>query len=123
MSAALAWAGVALLGAAGAWARFYVGVVVAARWPSAFPFGTLVVNLTGGLALGVLTGLSLTGDALLLLGTGLFGAYTTFSTWMVEAQRLGEDGAWAAMWLYLLGSMVAGLAATGLGWLLGGAVG
>jgi CrcB protein len=123
LSAALAWAGVALLGAAGAWARFYVGGVVAARWPSVFPFGTLVVNLTGGLALGVLTGLSVAGDALLLLGTGLLGAYTTFSTWMVEAQRLGEDGAWAAMWFYLLGSMIAGLAITGLGWVLGGALG
>ena len=123
MSTALAWTGVALLGAAGAWARFYVGGVVAARWPIVFPFGTLVVNLTGGLALGVLTGLSLAGDALLVLGTGMLGSYTTFSTWMVEAQRLGEDGAWGAMWLYLLGSMVAGLAATGLGWLLGGALG
>jgi CrcB protein len=123
LSEALAWTGVALLGAAGAWARFAVGVVVAARWPSVFPFGTLVVNLTGGLALGVLTGLPVGGDALLLLGTGLLGAYTTFSTWMVEAQRLGEDGAWAAMWVYLLGSMVAGLAVTGLGWLLGDAFG
>ena len=64
----------------------------------------------------------MTGDALLALGTGLLGGYTTFSTWMFEAQRLGEDGEWSAMWLYLLGSMVAGLAATGLGWLLGGAL-
>jgi CrcB protein len=60
---------------------------------------------------------------LLLFGTGLLGAYTTFSTWMVEAQRLGEDGALRLMWLYLLGSTVAGLAATGAGWLLGGTLG
>jgi fluoride exporter len=123
MTAALAWTGVALLGAAGAWARFRLGAAVAARWPSAFPFGTLAVNLSGGFLLGLLTGLSVTGDALLVLGTGLLGAYTTFSTWMLEAQRLGEDGAWAAMWLYLLGSMVAGLVTTGLGWTLGGALG
>jgi fluoride exporter len=123
VSAGLAWAGVAVLGAAGAWARFWLGAAVAARWPSAFPFGTLAVNLSGGFLLGLLTGLSVTGDTLLVLGTGLLGAYTTFSTWMLEAQRLGEDGAWAAMWLYLLGSMLAGLLTTGLGWLLGGALG
>lgn len=122
MSGALTWASVAVLGAAGAWLRFYLGAVVVARWPSAFPFGTLTVNLTGGFLLGVLTGASVTGDALFMLGTGLLGAYTTFSTWMVEAQRLGEDGAFEAMWLYLLGSMIAGLAATGAGWLLGGAL-
>ena len=73
------------------------------------------MNLTGGFLLGLLTGLAVTGDALLVLGTGLLGGYTTFSTWMFEAQRLGEDGEWSAMWLYLLGSMVAGLAATGAG--------
>jgi CrcB protein len=122
MSGAMAWTGVALLGAAGAGARFYVGAAVAARWPSSFPFGTLVVNVTGGFLLGLLTGLSVAGDALLVLGSGLLGSYTTFSTWMVETQRLGEDGAFRAMWLYLLGSMAAGLVATGAGWLLGGAL-
>jgi len=53
----------------------------------------------------------------------LLGAYTTFSTWMVEADRLGERGAWPAMGLHLLGSMAAGLAATGAGWVLGTALG
>ena len=123
MNKELTWTAVALLGAAGAWGRFYVGGAVAAHWPSAFPFGTFIVNLTGGFLLGLLTGLSLSGDAILILGTGLLGAYTTFSTWMVEAQRLGEDGALGAMCLYLLGSMAAGLAATGAGWLLGGGLG
>jgi CrcB protein len=123
MNDVLTWASVALLGAAGAWSRFSIGGAIATRWPSAFPFGTLAVNLTGGFLLGLLTGLSVTGDALLLLGTGLLGAYTTFSTWMVEAQRLAEDGVFEAMWIYLLGSMVAGLAMTGAGWLLGGALG
>lgn len=122
MTAALSWVGVGVLGAVGAYARFYVGGVVAARRPSAFPFGTFVVNLTGGLALGLLTGLAVPGDVRLVLGTGFLGAYTTFSTWMVEAQRLGEDGDWATMWLYLLGSMLAGVATTGLGWLVGAAI-
>ena len=118
MSGVLTWIGVGVLGAFGAYARFHVGAVVTARHPSDFPFGTFVVNLTGGFALGVLTGLSAGDAALLVLGTGLLGGYTTFSTWMVEAQRLGEDAAWAPMWLYLVGSMLAGLATTGLGWRL-----
>ena len=123
MIGVLAWIGVGVFGAAGAYARFAVAATVTGRRPGAFPWGTFVVNLTGGFVLGVLTGLDVTGDALFVLGTGFLGGYTTFSTWMVEAQRLGEDGAFAAMWLYLLGSMVAGLAATGAGWLLGGALG
>jgi CrcB protein len=122
MSGALAWIGVGVLGAVGSWARFRVGELVATHRPSAFPFGTFVVNLTGGFLLGVLTGLSVTGEPLLVFGTGLLGGYTTFSTWMVEAQRLGEDGEWGLMWLYLLGSVFAGLAATGVGWLIGGAI-
>jgi CrcB protein len=122
MTSVLAWIGVGAFGAIGAYARFYVGDVVTSRRPSDFPFGTFVVNLTGGFVLGLLTGLAVHGDALLVFGTGLLGAYTTFSTWMVEAQRLGEDGGWATMWLYLLGSMLAGLATTGLGWLIGEAI-
>ena len=122
MSSAVAWVGVGIFGAIGSWARFELGGLIAARRPSDFPFGTLVVNLTGGFLLGLLTGLSVTGDALLVFGTGLLGGYTTFSTWMVEAERIGEDGEWPLMWAYLLVSMVAGLAATGLGWLIGGAI-
>jgi fluoride exporter len=122
MSDALAWIGVGACGAIGSWARFRVGGLVMARRPGAFPLGTFVVNLTGAFLLGLLTGLSVTGDALLVFGTGLLGAYTTFSTWMVEAQRLGEDGEWRLLWGYLAGSMLAGLAVAGLGWLIGGAV-
>lgn len=122
MSGTLVWIGVGACGAIGSWARFQVGGLVMARRPSEFPIGTFTVNLTGGFLLGLLTGLSVTGDALLVFGTGLLGGYTTFSTWMVEAQRLGEDGEWALMWAYLLGSMAAGLASTGLGWLIGAAI-
>ena len=118
----LAWIGVGASGALGAYARYLVGSTISARRPSPFPVGTFVVNLSGSFALGLLTGLAVEGDALLVLGTGLLGAYTTFSTWIVEAERLGEEGRLPAMWLYLLGSMLAGLAATGLGWLIGEAL-
>jgi len=118
----LAWIGVGVFGAAGAYARFAVAAAVTARRPGDFPWGTFVVNLTGGFALGVLTGAGITGAALFVLGTGFMGGYTTFSTWMVETQRLGEDAELGLAGAYLLGSMLAGLAATGAGWALAGAL-
>jgi CrcB protein len=117
-----AWIGVGVFGAAGAYARFAVAAAVTTRRPGAFPWGTFVVNLTGGFALGVLTGAGVTGAALFVVGTGFMGGYTTFSTWMVETQRLGEDAEIGLATAYLLGSMVAGLAATGAGWALAGAL-
>jgi len=114
------WLGIALLGALGALARFHVGAAVRSRLTGPFPYGTFVVNLTGSFVLGLLIGLSVQDDALLLAGTGLLSGYTTFSTWMVEALRLAEQRAWRVMALYLLGSMAAGVAAAGAGWLLGG---
>lgn len=118
MTSVLVWVGIGVMGAAGAYARFSATAMITRRRATAFPWGTFSVNLSGGFALGFLTGLGLGGDALLILGTGFLGGYTTFSTWMVEAQRLGEDARWGLMQAYLLGSMAAGLAATGLGWLL-----
>jgi CrcB protein len=118
----VAWIGVGVFGAAGAYARFAVAAAVTARRPGDFPWGTFVVNLTGGFALGVLTGAGITGAALFVLGTGFMGGYTTFSTWMVETQRLGEDAELGLAGAYLLGSMLAGLAATGAGWALAGAL-
>lgn len=120
MTGMLAWIGVGAFGAAGAYARFALAAAVTARRPGDFPAGTFVVNLTGGFALGVLTGLGVTGDALFVLGTGFLGGYTTFSTWMLEAQRLGEDAEIGLLLAYLLGSMLLGLAATGAGWALAG---
>ena len=110
------------LGALGALGRFLVDSAVSARWPGDFPSGTLVVNLSGGFALGVLVGVGVAGDVMPVLGVGLLGAYTTFSTWMFEAERLAEGGEWQLMWLNLAGPMVAGIGATAAGWLAGGAL-
>jgi fluoride exporter len=118
----LAWLGVGVFGAAGAYTRFAVAAAVTARRPGDFPWGTFAVNLSGGFALGLLTGAGVTGSALFVLGTGFMGGYTTFSTWMVETQRLGEDAEIGLAVVYLLGSMLAGLAATGAGWALAGAL-
>ena len=116
---ALPWIGVAVFGALGALGRFTIDAMVSARWPSSFPFGTFAVNLSGSFVLGALVGSGVAGDAILVLGVGLLGGYTTFSTWMFEAERLAEDGEWSLMWLNLAAPMVAGLAVTGLGWLVG----
>ena len=106
--------GIGLFGAVGAIARFLLDGVVSVRASSIFPWGTLVVNLTGAFALGFVTG-KLSGDAQLLVGTGLLGGYTTFSTWMFESHRLGEDGALRASVVNLLGSLLLGILAVWLG--------
>ena len=85
-------AGVGLLGGVGALARLLLDRAVSLRVGGRLPWGTLAVNLTGALALGVLVGAAVSGDALRLAGTGLLGAYTTFSTWMLESHREAEEG-------------------------------
>jgi CrcB protein len=84
--------GVGVVGGAGAIARFLLDGAVAGRLGREFPYGTLVVNIVGAFALGVLVGAALDRDAYRLAGTGLIGAFTTFSTWALESHRLGEDG-------------------------------
>ena len=116
---ALVVAGVGLLGGVGAVARFTLDGAVASRTASAFPFGTLAVNLSGALVLGVLHGAGVGDDALRLAGTGLLGAYTTFSTWSLESHRLGEDGRLRLGVANLLVSLVLGLACAWLGDRLG----
>lgn len=80
-----------------------------------FPYGTLTVNITGAALLGFLAGLALPKDAALLAGTGFVGAYTTFSTWMLETQRLGEDRQMVSALANIVVSVVLGLAAALLG--------
>jgi CrcB protein len=119
MSAVLLWVGVALLGGAGALARFAVSAAVAQRVPEWFPYGTLAVNLSGSAVLGLLAGLALHGDALTLVGGGLIGSYTTFSTWMLDSERLAAGGRGRALAANLVGSLLLGLAAVALGRALG----
>jgi CrcB protein len=118
MSAAT-WAGVAVLGGAGALLRFVVDGAVAERSDGELPVGTLAVNLSGAFLLGLVAGLALTGDALLLVGTATLGSYTTFSTWMLETQRLVEEGEGRYAAVNVALSLAAGLAAVTLGRALG----
>ena len=113
------WIGVALLSGIAALARFLVVALVSARAAGAFPLGTFVVNITGALLLGLVTGLAVEGDALVLLGAATLGSYTTFSTWMLESHRLAEDGQRWLLWANIGLSLVAGVGAAALGRLLG----
>ena len=120
MRGVLLWGGVAFLGALGALARFAVDTAVSRRRPSDFPWGTLVVNQTGSFVLGLLMGASIGTDALFVAGTGFLGGYTTFSTWMVETERLGEEGELSLLAINWVLPMALGLMAAGAGWLIGG---
>lgn len=114
-----AWVGIALLGGCGALARFGLTLLVADRFHPHFPLGTLAVNLSGTFLLGLLAGSSLDGDARLLLGAGALGSYTTFSTWMLETQRVGEAGKQRLAVANVLLSVAFGLAAVALGRFVG----
>jgi fluoride exporter len=111
----LVWAGVVLIGGVGSVTRFLVDRTIARRVARPFPIGTLTVNISGAALLGFLAGLALSKDAALLTGTAFVGAYTTFSTWMLETQRLGEERqTWAAV-ANIVVSVVLGMAAALLG--------
>ena len=117
------WLGVALLGGVGALARVLLDARVrAATGHPELPLGTLTVNVAGSLALGLLTGLAVTGETLLLVGTGLLGSFTTFSTWMVETERLAGRGRPSLALAYVGLSLGLGLAACGAGWAIGAAL-
>jgi CrcB protein len=81
------WVALTLAGGVGAVARALATHAVNVRVGRAYPFGTLAVNLSGALALGVLSAAGLSSAALAICGTGFMGGYTTFSTWMYETHR------------------------------------
>ena len=117
---ALVWAGIGLCGGVGAVLRLLVDTSVSRRWPAPFPYGTFVINLSGSFVLGLLDGIVLPKDAALLVGTGVIGAYTTFSTWMFETQRLGEERQSRVALANIGISSAAGVAAAALGLWVGG---
>jgi CrcB protein len=116
------WIGVAALGGVGAVLRFVIDSSIAARLAGEFPWGTFAVNVSGSFALGVLSGAAVSGNAFLLAGTATVGAYTTFSTWMFETHRLGEDDERRYLIANVVGSLAVGLAALALGHVIGAAL-
>lgn len=110
---------VGLVGGVGAIARFALDGAVGRRVRREFPFGTLLVNVLGAFVLGVLVGTAVDQTAYRLVGTGLVGAFTTFSTWMFESHRLSEDGEARFGVLNFVFSLVLGLGAAWAGRYLG----
>jgi CrcB protein len=110
---------VSLAAGLGAVLRFVLDRAVQARIRSEFPYGTLVVNLSGSFVLGLTTGLAahhgLSTAAAVVLGAGLAGGYTTLSTWAWETLTLTESGALGWAVANSLASFAAGLAAAAAG--------
>jgi CrcB protein len=114
------WIAAALLGGIGASGRFLLDTLIAGRARGDFPLGTLAVNASGALLLGLVTGLALEGDLLVLVGTATLGSYTTFSTWMLESQRLVEDAEVPSAIANVALSLLIGVGAVALGRTVGG---
>lgn len=120
------WVGIG--GCLGANARYALGTLIISRVGSAFPWHTLVINLTGGFLIGVI--LTLLTERIvvdpawrLLLVVGFLGGYTTFSSYTYEGLALLEEGQWLSAAVYLVGSSGLGLLATILGVAAGRALG
>lgn len=99
--------------------RLWVGHLIALLADTAFPVGTLAINIVGSCVMGLLTAyFTLSGaasqDVRLFLTTGVLGGFTTFSTFSLDAVTLGERGEWAAAGAYVTLSLflsIAGLIA------------
>ncbi|MGI3222686.1 fluoride efflux transporter CrcB [Streptomyces sp. GTA36] len=113
------WLLVVVGGMAGAPLRYLTDRAVQKRHDTVFPWGTFTVNVVGCLILGLLSGAVVAGAASshlqLLLGTGLCGALTTYSTFSYETLRLAEDGAKFFAAANIVASVVAGLGAAFVG--------
>lgn len=113
----IAW--VALAGAVGAVLRFMVDSEFKRRYPSAFPWGTGFINVSGSLIIGVVAGVVIfhsgAGELQAVIGTGFCGGYTTFSTASFETVRLVEQGRRTMALGYAVGSLVLSVAACAAG--------
>jgi CrcB protein len=119
---AAGWVAVGLLGGTAATARFLIDAAFAARVDHPFPFGVLSINLAGTLALGLVAGAALSGEALVIVAGGAISSFTTFSTWMLDSHRLADAGHSHLVWLNLGLSLIVGFAAIVLGHWLGTAL-
>jgi CrcB protein len=108
---------VALGGALGSVARYGAGVLVGKAWASTFPLSTMLINVVGSLAMGLFVGYLVRttpawqADARLFVAVGIFGGFTTFSSFSLDAIAMLERGEVAPALLYVVGSVVVGIAA------------
>lgn len=115
------WLGIAVLGGVGAVLRLLIsGRLNRGRTAVDWPLGTLAVNLSGAFLLGLLSGTGQPWQVPAVIGVGLLGGYTTFSTWMIEAAGLADTGHRSRAALYIATSLLLGLGAVWLGHAIGG---
>ena len=114
-------------GAVGAGLRYEAGRAALSHFGAGFPWGTLAVNLVGGLLIGLLAGFMLGEGAAdrpawLLLAVGVLGGFTTFSAFGLDVLLMAQRGAVSLAGLYVAASVVGAVALTGLGWWAGRAL-
>lgn len=113
------WVGLFVAGSIGAPCRYLLDGFVQDHTAGAFPWGTFVINMTGSLLLGLITGAALyhafPNTPKVVIGTGFCGAYTTFSTWTFETIRLLEEGSIREALINAALALVIGVGAAGLG--------
>lgn len=121
-----AWIAVAVGGAMGSVARFWLTGAMTALTGPRFPWGTLVINIVGSFVIGLVGGLTLTParvgmhpDVRIFLMTGVCGGFTTFSAFSLQTLELMQTGDVVPAFGYAIGSVVLCVIATYCGWLLG----
>ncbi len=106
--------------AVGAPSRWLLDQRIQSRHNSAFPWGTLTINVLGSLLLGVVLSVVALGhgspEVVALVGTGFCGGFTTFSTFGYETARLVEEGSTRHATVNVVASLGLGLAAAFTGW-------
>ena len=121
------WIG--LGGAIGSMGRFWLSTLIAERVGEKFPWGTLIVNITGSLLIGIFAGIADTQGRFVVdktfrqfLMVGICGGYTTFSAFSIQTLELARNGQWGSAGIYILASVVFCLIATWLGLMAGQAL-
>jgi CrcB protein len=118
----LIWLYVALGGFAGAISRYAMIQFIGARFSTAFPYGTLTVNVIGSFALGLLLGMEMDHESkysFAVLGIGFLGSFTTFSTYAVESLHMSQKKRWRTLLMYQSTSYGLSIGAAALGFLCG----
>jgi CrcB protein len=120
MDDAMRYVSVAIGAMLGANLRFVIGMWAADQWGSGFPYGTMMINVSGAFVIGLF--LTLIGNRVginplwqLFFVTGFLGGYTTFSSYAWEALSLAESGAWTRAAIYVVGSNLAGFLGVWIG--------